>query len=87
MAVAPLPGPPAPGPYTHGTAITPADGTVFAVPTRGIIIGAAGTLAVLFAGDTVPVTITGLQIGWVHELAVTKVLATGTTATNVIGVW
>ena len=87
MAVAPIPSPAAPGPYIHAFAITPADGTVFPVATRAIYTGGGGNAMVLFAGDTVPVLLTGLLPGWWYEYSVTMVKATGTTATTIVGLY
>lgn len=67
-------------------AITPNDSSDLAQPIRGLYIGGAGNIVVLFEGDTSPVTLVGLVAGVVHPLAVKKVFATGTTATSIIGV-
>jgi hypothetical protein len=70
-------------PYTKGFAIAPNDGANLAQPTRGLAVGAAGTVTVDFADGGSNVTLT-LPAG-VHPLRVTKVYATGTAATGLVG--
>jgi hypothetical protein len=67
------------------TAITPSD-TATIPATKGIFIGGAGNLAVTMAnGNTV--TFTGLSAGVVHPISVTKISATGTTATSILALY
>lgn len=67
---------------TGGAAITPSDSTV--VDFNGIYIGGAGNLAVtLFDGSVV--TLTAVIVGQIYPLRVIKVMATNTTATNLLG--
>lgn len=66
-------------PIKYSLPVTPSDTTVLA-PTRAIYVGVAGNLAVTdYQGNS---TYVAAQIGW-HPLEVTKVLSTGTTATNI----
>jgi hypothetical protein len=67
---------------TGAAAITPNDSTV--VDFNGIYVGGAGNLAVTLL-DGSEVTLTAVIVGTIYPLRVTKVLATGTTATNLIG--
>lgn len=68
--------------FRHGTAITPNDTT--AVKFKGIYVGTTGNLTVLFTGDTVATTLNNVPVG-VYQFEISKVLATGTTATNLVG--
>lgn len=51
---------------------------------RGIMVGAEGAIKATFAGGGT-VTITGLTPGQIYPFQVTRILATGTTATGIIG--
>lgn len=67
---------------TGGAAITPSDSTE--VDFNGIYVGGAGNLSVtLLDGSTV--TLTAVIVGTIYPLRAIKVLSTGTTATNLIG--
>lgn len=69
---------------TDASTVTPSDSTVLA-PTSGIYVGVAGVLVVTMAsGNTV--TFTGIPAGF-HRISVTKVLATGTTATGIVAMY
>lgn len=72
------------GPGIGAKALTPSNTTSFS-PTRGIYVGATGDVKVtMFDGSEV--TFTGLAAGIIHPISATRVYATGTTATGVIGV-
>ena len=71
-------------PPVDGFSITPSDGSSLSVTTRGIYVGVAGDLKVVTAGGTT-LTFVGLAAGVIHPLRVTKVFATGTSATDIIG--
>lgn len=71
--------------------VTPSDGTPLAPPTgparptRGILVGGAGTLSCIFAdGSIATLTIPATACGFVLPLAVNTVKATGTTATSIV---
>lgn len=55
-------------------------------PTRGLYIGGAGNLAVIFCDDVDgnPVTLTGLATGVWHPMQVRRVMVTNTTATLIL---
>lgn len=61
------------------TAVTPSDSVNFA-PTRAVYVGGGGALHVLFE-DGGDVTLSGIPAGRALDIAVTRVFATGTTAT------
>lgn len=70
---------------TDAFAITPNDSTDLTVPTRGIYVGTAGHLKVdMLDGTTV--TFNNLAAGTIHAIAVKRVYATGTGASNIIGI-
>ncbi len=69
---------------TRAVAVTPSDSTDLEYTTRGLYIGVAGNLSVVMAGgDTVIIPV---QAG-LHPLSVSRVRATGTTATGIVAVW
>ncbi len=54
--------------------------------TRGLYIGTTGDIRIVMAkGATV--TFVAITAGIIHPLSVVQVLATGTTATNIIGLF
>lgn len=66
--------------------ITPNDDADLEFETRGVYIGVSGDLHVTMAGGG-EVTFTELAGGIVHPLRVHRVHATGTTATNILGMY
>lgn len=72
---------------TGAVAVVPSDGADLARGiAKGIYVGVAGNLRVTLAGgDTV--TFTGIAAGTVHPLAVKRVFATQTTATDIVAVY
>lgn len=83
MAFTPPLAPVGVGPAVHGVVVVPSDITVLS-PTRGLWIGAAGNVAVVFAADASAVTLIGVPAGTRLEVCVTKVMATNTTATSIV---
>lgn len=71
-------------PAIHAAAITPNDSVDLEFPTRSIFVGGDGNLAVIMKGGET-VTFTGVVAGMVYPIRVTRVLATGTTAANLVG--
>lgn len=72
-------------PMTDGVAVTTSDSTVLTT-TRALFVGGAGNLSVVMSSGTT-VTLTGVIAGSWIPLRVTKVKATGTTATNIAAFW
>lgn len=71
-------------PATHGFAVTPSDSLDLAETTRALYVGSGGTLVLrLLSGQTV--TLAGVSAGSVLPLRADRVLATGTTAANIVG--
>ena len=70
-------------------AITPDDAADLAFIPRTIYVGGAGDLAVIPWNEGSPadaVTFVGMAAGSFLPLRVSRVLATGTTATNIVGI-
>lgn len=73
-------------PCNNGFSIVPSDAVDLSRTTRGIYVGSSGDLNVTTkGGDTV--TLKNLAAGIVHPLRVSRVWATGTTATDIVGVY
>jgi hypothetical protein len=72
-------------PLTDGVAVTTSDATVLTT-TRAVFVGGAGNLTVVTSAGTT-LTLTGVTAGTLLPLRVTKVKATGTTATNIAALW
>ena len=74
-------------PASHAVAITPNNSTDLTEATRGVYVGASGNLKVDMLGGETAIIFVGLAAGLIHPLRVTRVYATGTTATDIIGVF
>jgi hypothetical protein len=73
------------GPLVGGFAVTPAAAEL-PVVTRALMVGGGGDVAVLMRnGDAL--TLPGLQPGAVYPIRVVRVLAVGTTATGIVGLY
>jgi hypothetical protein len=71
----------------HGAqAVTPSDSTVLP-GTRALYVGGAGNVAVVMSGNGATITFTGVTAGFILPVQVTKVMATNTTATNIVALW
>lgn len=77
---------PHPNASTYAAAVTPSDSTVLPA-TQRLYVGGAGNLAVVMQGDGGTVTILGVTAGSLIPIAVTKVMSTNTTATNITALW
>lgn len=77
-------------PADNAAAVTPNDSTDLAVVPRGLYVGGAGTLIVHMkdaAGDAASVSFVGVAGGSLLPIRPSRVLSTGTTATNIVAVW
>lgn len=73
-------------PASGANSITPNNNTDLATVTRAIYVGGAGDLRVkMINGDTV--TLTNLAAGVIYPLRCSRVLATSTTATDLVGLY
>lgn len=70
---------------TKAVAVTPNDTTVISA-TKGLYVGATGNITVTMANGA-DVTFNALIAGQIHPISVTKVKATGTTATGIVAVY
>ncbi len=71
-------------PAEAAQAITPSDSVALARTTRAIYVGGTGDLRVtMLSGDVV--TLGSVQAGMVYPLRASHVMATGTTATGLVG--
>lgn len=74
------------GPILGGFDITPNDGADLSVLTRALMVAGAGdVVAVLKDGTTL--TLPGLAAGVIYPIRVSRVNATGTTATGIKGLY
>ena len=72
------------GPASSGFAVVPSDSIDLPETTRAIYVGTAGDIALrMLTGETL--TLANVQPGSLFPLRVTRVLATGTTATGIAG--
>lgn len=67
-------------------AVTPSDSTVILV-TRALYVGVGGNIAVGMGYDSSQVTFVNVPTGSILPIQVSQVLATGTTATNIIALY
>lgn len=72
------------GPYANAAAVTPNDSTDLTFRTRALYVGVTGNIVVSIGGSNV--TFSNVPVGY-HLLVVDRVLATGTTATNIVALW
>lgn len=72
-------------PASKAVAITPNDNTDLPITVRAVYVGGVGNLAVILKDDTTAVIFAGVPIGTLLPILVRRVLATGTTATSLIG--
>jgi hypothetical protein len=69
-----------------GVAVTKSDATTY-TPTRGVWVGGAGNLAVVFADQSTAVTLVGVAAGTLLPIAVIQIMSTNTTATDIVALW
>lgn len=68
---------------SSGSAVTPSDSEE--VNFTGLYVGTTGDLTVLMASDTSPTTFSNFPVG-MFPFRVKKVMSTGTTASDIVGV-
>lgn len=71
----------------HAAAVTPHDDNDLAVPATRLYVGVSGHLTLLLAGDTAVVLYKNVPVGWTRPMQVRRVMATGTTATDIVAEW
>lgn len=72
-------------PAANGEAVTPNDSTT--VYSRGVWVGTGGDLAVTMYDSGQSVTFPNVQSGSLLPIRVSKVLSTGTTASDIVVIW
>jgi len=76
-----------PAPAVHAFAVTPSDSATFPTACRALWIGGAGNVAVLALADSDAVTFSAVPAGTLLPIVAQQVLAAGTTATDIVGLW
>lgn len=74
-------------PAYSAAAVTPSDTVDLTNVTRGLYIGTAGNVSVNMYESGAAVVFTGVPAGTVLPIRVTRVLATNTTASNIVALW
>lgn len=73
-------------PAENGAAVTPSDTVDLPTASRFIWVGGAGNIALItVGGDTI--TLNGCLAGTMLRVRASRILATGTTATNLVALW
>ena len=73
-------------PPEHAAEIVPDDAASLAHVTRAVFVGGSGDLRLrMLGGETV--TLANVAAGTLVPIRITQVMATGTTATGVVGLW
>jgi hypothetical protein len=77
------------GPAVGGFAITPSNTVDLPFATRAIMVGQTGDIAVIFANDATntPVILYNRQGGTTEPVMIKRVMVTGTTATQLTGIY
>lgn len=71
------------GPAAHGFAVTPSDSSLLSETTRGLYVGAAGDITALMLSGA-NVTFSDVPAGTILPVRLTKIMATGTTASDIV---
>jgi hypothetical protein len=73
-------------PGRNAEAVTPSNDADLPTTARALYIGGAGDVALITAGGNTA-TFTGLSAGQILPITAARVLATATTATNIVAIW
>lgn len=73
-------------PPEHAAAVVTSDSADLANVSRAIFVGGAGNLTVVMAGGET-VTLSGVAAGSLLPIRVSRVMATGTSATSIVTLW
>jgi hypothetical protein len=74
---------PTPGSYSKITGVTPSDTVALPPGTKALLVEGAGNVTVMMKGASTPFLFTGVPAMTTLPIAPLKVMATGTTATNI----
>lgn len=72
-------------PAERAISITPNDSADLSEPVRAIFTGSGGDIALIAIGDTSSVVFVGVAAGIILPVSASRVLATGTAATGLVG--
>jgi hypothetical protein len=74
-------------PAIDAAAVTPHDTNDLAFTARALYVGTGGDVVAILKGDAASVTFKSVPGGVVLPVAARRVLATGTTAANIVALW
>ena len=75
-----------PGPASRAVVVSPSDTMNLPYVARGIYVGTSGNIAILtFGGDSI--VFQNVQSGSIIPVSTIRVLATNTTASNIVALW
>ena len=74
-------------PACNSVSVTPNDSTELGFLTRALYVGVGGNVSVKLRDDSSAVVFVGVAEGTILPLQVKQVMATNTTATNIIALW
>jgi hypothetical protein len=74
-------------PADHAFNITPVNGANLAFFTRGIYVGNTGNVNCVFVGDTANTVLPFVPAGTLLPFRISQIHSTGTTASNIVGLW
>lgn len=83
----PIDGVPLDVPGESAYAVTPSNSVDLAFPTRGIYVGATGDVRVNMVTTGTAIDFLSLAAGVLHPLRVSRIYASGTTATGIVAVY
>lgn len=73
--------------FRNAAAITTSDTVDLTIPTRGIWVGGTGAVKVNLVDTGTNITFSAVPAGTLLPVRAKRVLATGTTATNLVALW
>lgn len=73
-------------PAQNAAAVTPHDTNELTNWSRGLYVGTTGNIVVYFIDSSTSVTLSNVPVGF-YPWGVKRVLATGTTASNIVAMW
>jgi hypothetical protein len=74
-------------PAFDAAAVTPHDTNDLTFTARALYVGTGGDVAAILKGDAAAVTFKNVPAGSILPVAAKRVLATGTTAANILALW
>lgn len=74
-------------PARNGFSITPDDSADLSITCRALFIGGGGDISAILAGDSTTILLKGVPTGTVLPIAVRRIEATLTTATDIVGLY